>query len=123
MSPELLTYINDVLTQNGINYEFMRWTTDIVYPYFVGEFIEPEPQSEDGGHDVTFLLTGHTRGSYLELIEVKDKIENLFDQTKAILPNGNGVAFLYGGSTPVPTLDAELKRIEINLIIKGWKVK
>ena len=48
MTQESLAYINTALTNAGINYEFMEWTSELVYPYFVGEYSEPEPMNEDG---------------------------------------------------------------------------
>ena len=122
MSIEALKFINNKLVENGINYEFMQWTNDLVYPYFVGEYQEAESLNEDGFQETTFILNGFSKGSWLNLEQAKEKIEKIFSNTTAILPNGNGIAVFYSNSLVIPTGDAELKRIQINLAINEWKV-
>ena len=122
MTIESLKFINNKLEENNINYEFMQWTKDIVYPYFVGEYQESEPLFEDGMKETTFILTGFSKGSWLEFEQTKEKIEKIFSNATVILPNGNGLAVFYSGSLVIPTGDAELKRIQINLAIKEWMV-
>lgn len=121
MSIEALKYINDLLDKNGINYEFMQWNKDIVYPYFTGEYQEIESLNEDGLQEATFILNGFSNESWLGLEQAKAKIENIFNKT-VILPNGNGMAVFYLNSLVIPTGDANLKRIQINLIVKEWMV-
>lgn len=122
MTTESLAFINDILTEADINYEFMEWTSNIVYPYWVGEYTESEPLNEDGMQESTFMITGTTNGSWLSLEEAKATIEsNLCNQT-VILPNGNGLAVFYSGSLVVPTGNEKMKRMQINLLIKEWKV-
>ena len=70
--------------------------------------------------EIDFLLTG-TGTSWLKLEQAKSKIESNISKT-AILSNGNGIAVFYAGALTIPTGDAELKRIQINLTIKEWKV-
>ena len=121
MTIETLKYVNQVLS-SLTNYEFGQWTTTPVpYPYFVGEYNEVGGENEDGQFETTFILTGTTRNSMLELESVKEKIEKAFNKA-AILPNGNGIAVFYMNSFTVPTDNAELKRIQINLQVKEWKV-
>lgn len=122
MTNEVLEHINEQLTAAGINYEFGEWSSDIVYPYFVGEYSESPPDSEDGRIEATFILTGFSRGSWLDLETAKSKIEQLFSYHTAILENGSGVDISYAGATIVPTGDAELKRMQINLTIQEWRV-
>ena len=126
MTDETLKFISDGLTAVGINYEFGEWTTDPVPdPYFVGEYIESPSMNEDGLQEATLILTGTGRSSWLALEQAKAIIEQLFSQISgktAILPNGNGIAVFYSDSSIVPTGDAELKRIQINLSIKEWSV-
>ena len=119
MTKATLDFIAKTLTENGINYEFMEWTTDVIYPYFTGEYIEEESLTEDGYQGATFILNGFTRGTYKDLEDAKEKIENMFNTT-AIL-NDVGVAILYSSSLVIPTNDDELKRIQINLSVKEWK--
>lgn len=123
MSIAALKFISDTLDSLNINYQFGEWATNPVPdPYFVGEYTEPESltKEEDGYQEITFLLTG-TGTNWLSLETAKATIENNISKT-AILPNGNGIAVFYAGSLIIPTGDAELKRIQINLTIKEWSV-
>lgn len=123
MSKAALKFIADKLDELNINYEFGGWSTDPVPdPYFVGEYTEPESltKEEDGCQEISFILTGTSR-QWILLEEAKATIEKNISKT-AILPNGNGIAVFYAGSLIVPTGDAELKRIQINLNIKEWSV-
>lgn len=123
MSLAALKFISDTLDSLNINYQFGEWSTNPVPdPYFVGEYTESESltREEDGLQEATFMLTG-TGTSWLTLEQAKASIENNISRT-AILPNGNGIAVFYAGSLIVPTGDAELKRIQINLTIKEWSV-
>lgn len=123
MSKAALKFISDELEALGINYQFGEWTTDPVPdPYFVGEYTEPESltREEDGLQEISFILTG-TGTKWLTLENAKDAIESNISKT-TILPNGNGIAVFYGGALIIPTGDAELKRIQINLSIKEWRV-
>ena len=123
MSIAALKFVSDTLDSLGISYQFGEWSTNPVpNPYFVGEYTEPESMTreEDGYQETSFILTG-TGTSWLTLEQAKATIENNISKT-AILSNGNGVAIFYGGSLIIPTGDAELKRIQINLTIKEWSV-
>lgn len=123
MSIAVLNYISDALESAGINYEFGRWDSDPVPdPYFVGEYTEPESMTEDGLQEATFLLTGFSRSTWAVLEGAKEKIEKLFSSNIRVLSSGSGVGIFYAGAMIVPTDDAELKRIQINLTIKEWKV-
>lgn len=123
MSEAALKFISGLLESLGIPYEFMEWTSEIKYPYFVGEYQEVESMTkeEDGFQETAFILTGFTRGSWLSLEEAKEKIEKGITKT-ATTEDGSAVAVFYGSSFPVPTGDDELKKIQINLTIKEWKV-
>ena len=117
MTGETLSYINSVLKDElEIPYAFMEWQDDPPKAYFVGD--TPE---EDGCQEITFIIDGFTRGSWFSLEKYKQKIEQNIERT-AILASGAGVAVSYGNASPVPTGDADLKHIQINLTIKEWKV-
>lgn len=122
MTIEALGYLTKLLHDLGINYELGEWTSDIVYPYFVGEFHESLSLNEDGKQEILFILNGFNRGSRLELLQVKEKIEKFFQEQRTILPNGNGLVISYSASEFIPTGEDELKRIQINLNINEWKV-
>lgn len=126
MSKQVLKIVSDSMKDMGIEYGFAIYgKTPVVYPYFVGEYTEREAMTEDGLQESTFLLTGFHRGTWLELEDTKEKIENYFNHVSGktvITDNGSAVAVFYAGSMIVPTGDAELKSIQINLHVKEWKV-
>lgn len=126
MSKQVLKLISDAMKSLGIAYGFGEYSGNpVIYPYFVGEYTETESVTEDGLQETTFLLTGFSRGSWLALEEAKENIENYFNKVSGktvITANGSGVAVFYANSLIVPTGDEELKRIQINLTIKEWKV-
>lgn len=125
MTTEMLKAVKSGMEALGLNYAFMQWEGDVVYPYFVGEYQEAPPMSEDGLQEATFILTGFTRGKWLDLEAAKEKIENYFNKISGktvIAEDGSAVAIFYENSLVIPTGDAELKRIDINLSVKEWKV-
>lgn len=124
MSVAALQYIADMMERIDIPYAFMRWDTEPPADYyFVGEYNEVPSMTkeEDGRQDITIILRGFTRGSWLLLEQAKERIEKNAQQT-AILNNGSGIAVFYDSAMVVPTGDAELKSIKINLNIQEWKV-
>lgn len=123
MTKEALNIISKSMKSIGVPYKFMRFNGKVEYPYFVGEYADTEPVNEDGLEESTFLLTGFHRGTWLELENTKDKIKKKLDEYKAITDTGSAVAIFYAGAQPIDTGDAELKRIQINLKVKEWKVK
>ena len=98
-----------------VPYEFMRWTS-------AGEFTETTTATEDGYEESTLLLTGTTRDSWASLMQDRDKIKDHFPNIGARFSTENGaVVIFYENAFPVPTGEADLKRIQINLRIKTWK--
>lgn len=126
MSKNLLKVVSAGMAELGIEYEFGEYTKKrIVYPYFVGEYTEQEPMTEDGLQETTFLLSGFSRGTWLTLENAREKIENYFNKVygkTVMVDDGSAVAVFYGNSLIVPTGDEELKKIQINLQCKEWKV-
>lgn len=125
MTSAVLKAVSKGLKAAGINYAFAEWKGDVVYPYFVGEYQESPAITEDGLQEADFILNGFTRGSWSDLEAEKEKIENYFNKISGktvIAENGSAVAVFYSNSFVVPTGDAELKRIEIHLDVKEWKV-
>ena len=117
----MLEYISDMMTELQIPYEFECWTAETIEdPYFVGEYNEAESATleESGYQEITFILTG-TGTKWIELEAAKNKIKTNLPKS-AILKDSSGIAVYYGYSHPVPTGDAQLKRIQINLIIKKY---
>lgn len=128
MSKEVLNIIDRAMKSLKLEYGFGEYARnsdgEIVYPYWVGEYTETEPYTEDGLQETTFMLTGFSR-AWLDLENQKEKIENHFNRVSGrvgITSSGSAVAIFYASALIVPTGDAELKSIQINLSIKEWKV-
>lgn len=126
MSKNTLKVISDAMTALGLEYSFGRYNKKkVVYPYFVGEYQETESFTEDGLQESTFLLTGFSRDTWLTLEDAKQKIALYFNKVSGkttIMDDGSAVVVFYAQSQNVPTNDAELKRIQINLNVKEWTV-
>lgn len=126
MSKQVLKIVSDAMESLGLEYGFGEYSGNpIVYPYFVGEYTETESTTEDGLQESTVLLTGFSRDKWLTLEDARESIENYFNRVSGktvITDNGSGVAIFYAHSMIVPTGDAELKSIQINLSVKEWKV-
>lgn len=129
MSIEVIDIIGNAMSALKLNYGFGEYLVGeggaIPPLYFVGSYIETETFTEDGLCESTFIITGFSRGSWLELEEAKEKIEKHFNRVTGIggiTSSGSAVAIFYAHSLIVPTGDAELKSIQINLSVKEWKV-
>lgn len=125
MTTDALQLITNAMAEMNINYGFVEWSSEPVYPYFTGEYQESQPVSENGLQEATFILNGFSRTTWIALEDAKEKIENYFSKISgktAITSNGNGIAIFYSNALVIPTEDAELKRIQINLTVKEWKV-
>ena len=126
MSKQVLKIVSDGMKAMNIEYGFGTYDKKpVTYPYYVGEITEREAMTEDGLQESTVLLTGFHRGTWAELLDTAEKIENYYNPISGktvITDNGSGVAVCYAGSLIVPTVDAELKSIQVNLNIKEWKV-
>lgn len=127
MSKAALKIISDAMRSLGLNYDFPEWNGSPVYPYFTGEYSEIPSQSENGMQETSFLLTGFARGkdAWLDLEDAKEKISDYFGRIGGqtlITDGGSAVVVLYENALVIPTGNAELKRIEINLTIKEWRV-
>ena len=114
---------NEELKNIDVPYEFMRWTSPVEDRYWVGEFTETPTDTEDGYEEGTLILTGTTKNSWAVLmqdrVKIKDHFPNIGGLRKA---TDNGVVVIfYDNAFPVPTGEADLKRIQINLQIKAWK--
>ncbi|WP_334196008.1 hypothetical protein [Muricomes intestini] len=122
---EVLGYINRELEKIGVPYEFMRWNSAVKYPYSTGELSEYEPMTEDGLQEKTLLITAVTNNSWSELMGIAEKIEKHFPPIggrTTILDDGSGVAVFFSNTMPIPSDVEDLKKLQINLNIKLWKV-
>ena len=118
-----LKFINEQMAAIGVPYEFGQWSSEVEYPYFVGEITEEEPTTEDGLEPSTMLLTGFTRGSYLDLETIKEKIKKHFPPIYGLRgkTEGGAIAVFYDGFMMIPSGEADLKKIQINLKVFEWK--
>ena len=127
MTKTALRIISKAMDALGLEYGFMRYNKHpVVYPYWVGEYQENPPVSESGHSTSSFMLSGFHRGSWEDLETQKERIENYFNKVSGktvMAEDGSAVAIFYSSSLIVPTMDAELKRIQINLDIHEWSVK
>lgn len=126
MSKHVLKIVSDAMEALGIEYDFGTYSRNpVIYPYFVGEYTETEATTEDGLQESTFLLTGFSRDKWLTLENAKERIQDYFDKVSGkvvMADNGSAVAIFYAYSLIVPTGDAELKSIQIQLSVKEWSV-
>ena len=123
----VLKVIADEMDALGINYDFEEWKGELVYPYFTGEYQETESLDEDGEQEVQFILNGFARGitAHADLEEAKNKIKKHFPSIggRLAITDESRVAIFYANTLGnLPTGDAELKRIQINLRLKEWSV-
>ena len=120
---DALIFIADQMAALDIPYEFGEWTSDVKYPYFVGEITDEPTDTEDGAESSSVILTGFHKGEYITLEEIKEKIKKHFHPVCGLRsPTDSGaIVVFYGGARYIPTGEADLKRIEITLNIKEWK--
>lgn len=127
MTRNALKVITKAMHHLGLAYGFVRYNKKpVVYPYWVGEYQENTASDESGHSTSSFLLTGFHRGNWDDLETQKEQIENYFNKVSGntvMAEDGSAVAIFYANSSIVPTMDAELKRIQINLDVHEWSVK
>ena len=108
----------------GLTYDFMDYTPqNVFYPYWIGEPSGSPITTEDGYEETTFMLTGTTDGTWQELEQVRRNIQKHFHPISGFhsATVDGAVAIYYSNSFPVPTGEANLKRIQINLTCKEWR--
>ena len=129
MSKAVLKTIKESMKELGINYQFKKWKGHPKYPYFVGSYQEVPTPGEDGMQETSFILTGFARSdgkvdAVLQLEEANQTIKNYFNTGKVVTTDSGSVVAIFYANTfgDLPTGDAELEKIEINLTIKEWSV-
>lgn len=124
----VLKFIADEMDSLAINYDFGRWKGTPPYPYVIGEYLEVEPINESGEDETQFILSVFARGdtARADLEAIKNKIKNHFPKIGgrlATTESGSRVAIFYANTLGnLPTGDAELEKIQINLKVKEWSV-
>ena len=116
-------FIKQQMNILAVPYEFGGWESKVTYPYFTGESTEAPTTTEDGYEETTLLLNGFHRGKYIVLEEIKEKIKKHFDPTCGLMAStdSGSIAVFFNGCFQIPTGEADLKRIQVNLLIKEWK--
>lgn len=118
-----LKFIDKEMDALSVPYEFGEWTSKKRYPYFVGEILPEPPTSEDGAEETILILNGWNRGSLIDLEKFISKIKKHFHPIYGLRgeTDSGTIAVFFETARPIPTGEAELKKIEINLKIKEWK--
>ena len=129
MNSETLGMISEAMEAMELNYNFMEYKVkageDPPQTYFVGEYQELDPDKESGEEESLFILTGFTREGWIRLENAKEKIKKYFPPSSgkvAAVGMNLTAAVFYTNSFMVPTGDAELKKIQINLTVKEWRM-
>lgn len=119
-----LGFISEQFNKIDIPYQFLEWSSTVKHPYFVGEITEVPTTTGDGYEESILLVTGFHRGEAATLEAAKEKIKKHFHPINGLhgqIDNGR-IAVFFDGAFYIPTGEAGLKKIQINLLIKEWKV-
>ena len=118
-----LKFINEQMDLISVPYEFGEWSSRIVYPYGIGEITEDPITTEDGAEQSTLLLTFFNRGKMIDLLSIKERIKSHFPPIYGLRgqTDSGSIAVFFDGFFPIPSGEAELKKIQINLKIYEWK--
>lgn len=120
-----LEYLTNQFADIGLPYHFLERPVNGENLYFVGEITENPTETEDGAEESTMLLTGYFRGQggAAVLSEYKNRIKQHFPANFGHRGRtGEGaICIFYDGSFFLPSVESELKRIQINIKIKEWK--
>ncbi len=117
---DLLAIIDKELEKAEIPYQFSEWKSAVKYPYFVGSYDESNFYFENNRIEGTINIDGWSRKSFSELIEISEKIRDIFSDFQCTR-NGNVYWIRYNNSMPVPTGVEDLMKITITLYITEWK--
>lgn len=118
-----LKFINEQMDMLAVPYAFGEFPAPVVYPYTVGEITESPTVTEDGYEESTLLLTCFHRGAYMDLEQIKAKIKAHFSPIIGLCgrTDSGSIAVFYDGAFYIPSGEAELRKMQINLKIKEWK--
>lgn len=114
-------HLIDVL---NLNYSFEEWGSDeIPEIYWIGEIYEVPTTLENGYAEFAFILTAFTRGKWTDAIDTSEIIKEHFPPVHGLRADtGNGsIVVYYKDAMPVPTGEADKKRLQINFKISQWK--
>lgn len=121
---EVLKLISQEMASIPLDYHFqVNKKSKPTYPYFVGELIPADTNSEDGRKEYTWIVTGFSRSTILDLLESVEKIEKHFPSVEGLcVVNSTCSIVIYTSTTRVLESGAEgLQKTETYLTIKTWK--
>ncbi|MCI7428527.1 MAG: hypothetical protein MSS83_05420 [Methanobrevibacter sp.] len=119
----ILKFIKCEMEKLEIPYDFLEWNKKLTFPYFVGEISEIPTLDEDGQSQYQFILTGTDQESTMNMLSVNEKLKNRYKYGyKTLLDNKSGVVIIYDNMLPIPSVDEDIRRIQINLKIKVWEI-
>ena len=119
----ILNFIKSEMEELNIPYDFLEWNKKLTFPYFVGEISEIPTLDEDGQSQYQFILTGTDQKSTMNMLSVNEKLKNRYKYGyKTLLDNKSGVVIIYDNMLPIPSVDEDIRRIQINLKIKVWEI-
>lgn len=118
MEKELLKVINNELLSLGINYEYGEYQGEHKYPYAVGEYNEGNYDYESNVTDGELILVVFHKGNELDLINIKEKIQEKFADYRSIVDGGT-IYVSYRNKLFIR--EADLKKMEIYLNTKTMK--
>lgn len=119
MESELLKIINTELSKIT-NYEYDEYTSEVKYPYAVGEYNERNYVYEDGSTAGEIILTCFNRGSRSDLINIKEQIKEVFADYRVSTESGT-ISISYRNKLFIRSGEAEIKKMEIYLDTKVWE--
>lgn len=121
---EKLKFINEQFEAIGIPYEFTQWSSAVKYPYYVGELTEEPIAVESGLEESTLLVTGFHRGQLLTMMEDVERIKKHFPPIYGLrgeTESGAAIAVFFERAFSIPSGEAGMSKVQINLKIKIWK--
>lgn len=118
-----LKFISKEMDAIAVPYQYGEWAGKITYPYGVGEISAFEPLNEDGAEESTLILTFWHRGALIELERIVQRIKKHFHPIYGLRSetDSGAIAVFFESAFPVPTGEADIKKMQINLKIKEWK--
>ena len=119
MTLDGIKYINGKLA-GVVDYTYMRYWGDFNKIYWVGESYENGQDLEDGSLQSSLLITGTTTGTWLDLLQERDKIKKALVGTKDLTDAGS-IAVYYDSGQSIPSDDEKIKRYQIKLTVNEWE--
>lgn len=119
----VLKFMKSEMEELQIPYDFEEWNKKLTFPFFVGEISETPTLDEDGQSQYQFILTGTDKKSLMNMLNVNEKLKSRYKYGyKTLLNDGSGIAIIYDNMLLIPSVDEDIRRIQINLKIKIWEI-